>query len=215
MVKRAQCGLENDPSNSPLVVFSRLIGKKTQEINRRDMLKFMSWKGGSMAFLPGEPAHGTKCAGCGIGGVLFTKIKNPKTGKEEWYCTASCALRAKDSKGRGLGGNHVKQQSPITREEKRKMRKKKAAEAADNGGVPEKATGKKKGNRGEHLTPKEAVKFPKELLKHPKIGEALKTLTTCDRSSREGAKARLALRNAGFKLSDEATWKPFLKGVKA
>ena len=228
MRKSARCGRENDFSNSPLVVFSHLIGKKTQAINRRDMLKFMSWKGdGSMAYVPGEPKHDVKCARCGIQGVLFTQIKNKTTGKGDWYCTANCALKATDSKGVGLGGQHVKQQSPIPKEDIKMTKKERRAAAAaaeeaekagktseKDGKAPEKEEKKKgKGKLGEHLTPKEPVIFPKELLKHPEIGEALKVLTTCDRSSREGSKARLALRNKGFKLSDEATWKPFLKKV--
>lgn len=218
MEQSAQCGQENPVPYYTPVKSSYPIGKKTQSINWMEEEK-------KMAYVPGEPKHEVKCARCGVTGVLFTKIKNPKTGKEDWYCTANCALKATDFKGRGVGGNHVKQQSPVSKEDmkmSKKNLKKTEAQEPEEEETPEEETPSKKGKDekkkgkgklGEHLTPKEPVIFPKELLKHPEIGEALKVLTTCDRSSREGSKARLALRNKGFKLSDEATWKPFLKRV--
>lgn len=219
LVSRARCGRESHFSQFPLVVFARSIGKRTSDLNRREMFQFMSRKGGEMAFKKGDPPHKTKCEGCGIQGVMFTQIGG------KWYCTASCALQMK-GKGRSLGVNHFKRSSVTQeeikmakkriKEERKKKRVEEDVEDREESTESQEESKKKKGKKkglGEHLQPKEPVKFPKELLKHPEIGEALKTLTTADRSSREAAKARMKLRGKGFKLSEESTWKPFLKKV--
>jgi hypothetical protein len=72
----------------------------------------------------------------------------------------------------------------------------------------------KKGKKGSGLKPKKAVEVPASLKKHPDIGPHIKVLLSEDRSGTEAASARKALRNMGFKLSDESTWKPFLKGKR-
>ena len=77
-----------------------------------------------------------------------------------------------------------------------------------------KKTMAKKGKKGSGLKPKKAVEVPASLKKHPDIGPHVKILLSEDRSGTEAATARKALRNLGFKLSDESTWKPFLKGKR-
>ena len=70
----------------------------------------------------------------------------------------------------------------------------------------------KKSGRGSGLIPKEAVVVPKELLKHKTIGKLLKEMASTDDDARK-RELRRELRAAGFKLSDESTWKKFLKEV--
>lgn len=72
---------------------------------------------------------------------------------------------------------------------------------------------KEKKNMG-GLVPKEPTVVPKELYKHPQIGKLLKVLRDSDDDT-DKRKARKALRDLGFKLSEEATWKPFLAGKLA
>lgn len=72
----------------------------------------------------------------------------------------------------------------------------------------------KKSGRGSGLVPKERVDVPKELYKHPKIGKVLKEMVGSDDDTVR-RNCRIKLRNAGFKLSDEDTWKKFIKEVKS
>lgn len=73
----------------------------------------------------------------------------------------------------------------------------------------EKGTTKKtKGKKGSHLIPKEKVIVPEKLLKHKQLGPLLKLHMA---GGSDGKKGRIGLRKLGFKLSDESTWKKFMK----
>lgn len=78
----------------------------------------------------------------------------------------------------------------------------------------EKVEEKKKGGAGSGLVPKEPVQVPKELYKNKTIGKILEEMRDTDDPEVKRA-CRKQLRDNGFKLSDESTWKPFLKGGKA
>lgn len=102
------------------------------------------------------------------------------------------------------------------RREERQMAKKVSKEKVTKAAEVESPKASKKTDKapekGGHLIPKEAVKVPKKLFKHPQIGKLVKELVEVDRSSSEAAKLRKQLRDFGFKLSDESTWTPFLEG---
>ncbi len=117
------------------------------------------------------------------------------------------------------------EKKPIVSNKKKKKRKKKFRNQQEEdyimgkkGKVEEKETKKgkaeekEKSGRGSGLIPKEAVVVPKELFKHKTIGKLLKEMTSSDDDARK-REIRRMLRAEGFKLSDESTWKKFLKEV--
>lgn len=98
--------------------------------------------------------------------------------------------------------------SKLSKKEQRKLRRKmrKAKENEEGEEIEE-----KKEKKGSHLIPKEKVEYPKELLKHKDLGPLLKSH---EKGGEDGRKARKNMRKIGFKLSDQDTWKKFLKAVK-
>lgn len=83
-------------------------------------------------------------------------------------------------------------------------------EPEDENDIENTPKGKETNKRGSHLIPREKIEYPKELLKHPKLG---KFLQMHENGGDEGRKGRMGMRKLGFKLSDKETWTPFLKGM--
>ncbi len=110
-----------------------------------------------------------------------------------------------DKKESLKNGDMSKLSKKEQRKLKRKMKKARIEEVSDD----EEETPKEK--KGSHLIPKEKIQYPQELLKHKELGSLLKKH---EQGGEEGRKARKSMRKLGFKLSDQDTWKKFIKEVK-
>lgn len=135
---------------------------------------------------------------------LGEKEKELKDQKHEELMRHSRELR-EEAKSSFRNGD----MSKLSKKEQRKLKRKmKLAKEKD---IEDEEVEVKKEKKGSHLIPKEKVEYPRELLKHKELGALLKAH---EKGGEEGRKARKAMRKLGFKLSDQSTWKSFIKQVK-
>lgn len=141
--------------------------------------------------------------------IFHLQNKEVEEEEEERKGKRRAAKEQEEDKKESLAnGDMSKLSKKEQRKLRRKMKKANATAQEQASGEEEEETPKKKGS---HLIPKEKVEYPRELLRHKELGALLKSH---EKGGEEGRKARKGMRKIGFKLSDQSTWKPFLKAVK-